>query len=598
MTLTAAPCDSATTPPIRHSPLAICYPLRAICGKMSAVKKILLVALFASFALFAFFARDSIKQTIADWTGEEDWEWQVKGLYYLALSYLQPPRDTTDFAPMKYTDVNPFGINTFLEQEVEEAKIRKSLQMIRDAGFHWIRQEFPWEDIEKPLKGQFYDVRYLKITWEKYDRIVALAQEYGLEIVARLDHPPAWSRQDGRARGDFAPPDDYADFGDFVAAVVTRYKGKIRFYQLWNEPNIYPEWGEQDVNAVDYVRLLKIGYTRAKQADPNAVIISAGLAQTVAEDGRNLNDRLFLQQMYDAGARGYFDILAVQDYGLFSGPGDRRLDEEDRINFSRPIQLREIMVKNGDARTPIWAMEIGWNVLPPEFTDVPYGRVDDKRQARYTWQAYERAENEWPWMGAMMYWFFRRVDDRETNQPFYYFRMLEPDFTAHPVYYAVKDYTPTARQVRLGFHSTAHWAMDWRGAWETRVDPTAYFDEYRIGRLGDSVSFDFRGTDLDLVVKQNPYGGAVRVQIDNELPREIEVWRADAGAGGRIALARGLSDGDHRVTITVTRGEVAVNGVVVNRSGGSVVWWLGGLVVGGILIRRRRRQTLRIETNR
>ena len=58
---------------------------------------------------------------------------------------------------MKYTDVNPFGINVFLEQEVEEAKIRKSLQLIRDAGFHWIRQEFPWEDIEKPLKNQYCD---------------------------------------------------------------------------------------------------------------------------------------------------------------------------------------------------------------------------------------------------------------------------------------------------------------------------------------------------------------------------------------------------------------------------------------------------------
>ena len=234
---------------------------------MDGVKKaMIVVTLCACCALFAFFARASVRQTVADWTGEEDLEWQIRGLYYLALSLLQPPRDTADFAPMQYTDVNPFGINVFLEQEVEEWKIRKSLEMIRDAGFHWIRKEFPWEDIEKPLKGQYYDVRYLKITWEKYDRIVALAQEYGLEIIARLDHPPAWSRKDGRARGDFAPPDNYDDYGDFVETVVKRYKGKIRFYQIWNEPNIYPEWGEQDVNAADYVRLLKIGYTRAATA--------------------------------------------------------------------------------------------------------------------------------------------------------------------------------------------------------------------------------------------------------------------------------------------------------------------------------------------
>ena len=182
----------------------------------------------------------------------------------------------------------PLGVNTFFDQEVEEAKVRKSLQLIKDAGFQWIRQEFPWEDIEKPAKGQYWETKFNYSTWIKYDRIVNLAQEYGLQIVARLDHPPAWTRADGRARGDFAPPDNYDDYGDFVATVVDRYRGRIRFYQLWNEPNIYPEWGEQDPNAKDYSRLLKIGYTRAKATDPNAVIVSAGLAQTVETEGRYL----------------------------------------------------------------------------------------------------------------------------------------------------------------------------------------------------------------------------------------------------------------------------------------------------------------------
>jgi len=556
---------------------------------------VILLALGLLLVLATFLARGTLRQTLADWTGEEDLEWQVKGLYYLALSFLQPPYATADFAPMKYADVNPFGINVFLEQEVEDAKIRKSLELIRDAGFHWIRQEFPWEDIEKPGKGRYWDAKYNQSTWDKYDRIVELVREYGLEIVARLDHPPAWTRHDGRARGDFAPPDNYDDYGDFVATVIARYRGKIRYYQVWNEPNIYPEWGEQDVNAADYVRLLKIGYTRAKATDPNVVVISAGLAQTVEPGGRNLNDRLFLQQMYDAGARGYFDILAVQDYGLFSGPGDRRLDENDRINFSRPIQLREIMVKNGDALTPIWAMEMGWNTQPADFKDTPYGRVDDKRQARYTPQAYARAQTEWPWMGALMYWFFKRADDHEKNQSFYYFRMFDPDFAPRPVYDAVKAYTPTARFVDLGFRSTSHWAMDWRGAWETVRDERAYFGEYKRGRVGegeqgsrgageqegrgDEVGFAWRGTDLDLVVLQNPYGGAVRVQVDDQPAREIELWRTDTGAGGRIALARDLDDGEHRVSLAVTRAPAAINGFIVQRGN---AWWVKrvGLVVG------------------
>lgn len=565
-------------------------------GKMARVMKraLLVLAIVLLLAFGVFLARDSIHALLVDWTGEEDLEWQFKGLGYLGLSYLQPPNQTADFAPVKYTDLDPFGVNTFLEQEVDESKVRQSLQMIRDAGFHWIRQEFPWEDIEKPAKGQFWDTKYNHSTWDKYDRIVALAQEYGIEIIARLDRPPGWTRYGGRAPGDFGPPDNYDDYGDFVAAVVQRYKGKIRFYQLWNEPNIYPEWGEQDVNPADYTRLLKIGYTRAKAVDPGVVIVSAALAQTVEPGGRWLNDRLFLQQMYDAGARGFFDILAVNDYGLFSGPGDRRLDENDRINFSRPIQLREIMVKNGDANTPIWAMEIGWNAQPAYFEDVPFGRVDEKRQAQYAVAAYDRALEEWPWMGGMAYWFLRRVDEREKNQPMYYFRLLEPDFKPLPVYSALQAYIPTARFVPVGFHSATHWAIDASGTWETQSDPEAYFGEYRLGQQGAGLSFTFHGTDLDLVTVQNPYAGTVSVRIDNGPAQQIDLWRTDPGVGGRIPVARDLDDGSHQVSLVVTRGPAAINGLIVQRG---TMWIarrifgvvaLAGLVFGGLWVWRRR----------
>jgi hypothetical protein len=196
----------------------------------------------------------------------------------------------------------------------------------------------------------------------------------------------------------------------------------------------------------------------------------------------------------------------------------------------------------------------------------------------------------------MMYWFFRRVDDREKDQPMYYFRMVDPDFTVHPVYETMKAYIPRTRVVPVGFHGIEHWAMDWQGNWETQQNPQAYFGEYRFGAAGNSVSFTFRGTDLDLVAAQNPYGGAMRVQVDDQPAHVIEAWRTDPGVGGRIALARDLDDGEHRVSITVTRAPLAINGFIVQRGS---AWWmrrvgligvLGGLVVGGIVARRRVRK--------
>ena len=375
-------------------------------------------------------------------TGEEEALAQLKGVGQYAGNLVRPQPRHLDTGTLRYADVNPLGVNTFLEQEVEPAKRERAMQMIRDAGFHWIRQEFPWEDIEIHGKGDFQDRRQepYRSAWDKYDNIVELAQKYGLEVICRLDNPPAWSRADGDARGTLVPPDNYDDFGDFVYAVVSRYRGRIRYYQIWNEPNLVREWGV--VDARQYVKLLKIAYRRAKEADPDCVILAGALAATIELDdrqwGKGVNDFIYLQQMYDAGAAPYFDIMSVQGYGLYSGPTDRRMRPRV-LNFSRPLYIREIMVLNGDAHKPIWISELDWSPVPENIPPV-YGRVSEETRARYVVQAYERIRSEWPWVGVACFWFFKRADDSERDQPSYYFRMVEPDFAPLPVYWAIKDY--------------------------------------------------------------------------------------------------------------------------------------------------------------
>ena len=51
-------------------------------------------------------------------------------------------------------------------------------------------------------------------------------------------------------------------------AVAERYQGRIHYYQIWNEPNIYPEWGEQTVNPEAYTELLCRTYAALKAVDP------------------------------------------------------------------------------------------------------------------------------------------------------------------------------------------------------------------------------------------------------------------------------------------------------------------------------------------
>src|SRR5690606_25123555 len=188
------------------------------------------------------------------------------------------------------------------------------------------------------------------------------------------------------------------------------------------------------------------------------------LASTVSLSGRDLNDYIFLQRMYDAGAAECFDILAIQGYGFNSGPTDRRM-RPTTINFAHNLYIRDIMVANGDAHTPIWITEAAWNPQPRDPSIVTslygnYGIVTEEQAARYMPLAYQRAQAEWPWVGTIFYWFFKRPHDLEANQSWYYFRMVEPDFTPLPIYDSMKQYITTQEPVlHPGVHQAEHWAI-------------------------------------------------------------------------------------------------------------------------------------------
>jgi O-antigen ligase len=353
-------------------------------------------------------------------------------------------------------EVNPLGINVFLEKEVDPAKVERTLQMVQDGGFKWIRQTFAWNDIEISGKGDYVDKRGPQWVdaWEKYDRIVEGAARHGLQIIARLDSPPVWARVPGDDVQTYpkGPPANYNDYGDFVKAVAARYKGKIKYFQIWNEPNLQGEWGGHPISAQEYTQLLKVAHDAVKSVDPNAVILTAALAPTAEYTFANQNDVLYLEDMYLQGAGQYFDILSTMLYGLGQSPEERRTDLK-RLNFSRPILLRRVMEKNGDAHKPIWISEYAWISLPPDFNGDPskniWGKsVDEETQAKWLVEGYERAAAEWPWMGVMSVWHFRQPDPIP-GEPANYFAIVRDDFTPRPAYTRIQEYS---KQIPASWH--------------------------------------------------------------------------------------------------------------------------------------------------
>lgn len=394
------------------------------------------------------------------------------GLQYLANSTRQQPQLAHE-APISPVPDNRFGVNAFLELEAIPEKRTMSMKLIADAGFGWLRQQFAWEDVEISAKGDFTDARNDRngdssvndkdriSSWEKYDQIVKLAQEYNVNILARLSGPtPRWALAP-ETTNTHSPPVDLQDFVDYAVTVAKRYKGQITHYQIWNEPNLYPEWGDQLISPEGYTEMLCRTYTALKAIDSNIVILTGALGPTIDLSGRDAYDLLFLQRMYDLGAGACFDILSAQGYGLFSGPPDQRL-RPYTVNFGRHQWLRDVMVANGDAHKPIWLSEAAWNPVPDDPTILAretYGVVTEDQAATWAALAYERARKEWEWIGVINWWFLKRPSDTELNQPWYYFRLVEHNWKLTPVYRSLRVYmqsgalpddtasTPAAREL-------------------------------------------------------------------------------------------------------------------------------------------------------
>lgn len=479
----------------------------------------------------------------------------------LVPSPLQSSPNPAAYTPrtIPHTDVNPVGANFFLEREVEPWKQEMTLKMAKEAGIGWIKAQFSWESIE-PRKGEFRDSKYRTSTWANYDRIVELADRYGMKVIARVDRPPAWSRQDNSSAG--GAPDNYEDFGDFVATVVERYKGKIQYYQIWNEPNLGSEWGK-GADPKAYVRLLRIAYQRAKQADPSAVILSAPLAQTLERGPRNLDELDYLQEMYEAGARDYFDILFANAYGFDRPPTDP--PDPGVLDFGRLFLLRQVMERNGDAGKPVWINEFGWNASPEDFPakKLLWRRVSEQQQARYTVQGIELARRL-PWVGVVNIWFFRqegRLNPKTDSD--YYFRMVDVDFTPRLVYQSVKKLTQGLEVAAPGYHEETAPAVARRKGWRPKLMAQASGGALLSTEVpGDSVDFTFEGTEVKLVYWGDRTSGRLIVHVDGKNPHlsrrsedgnsYIDLFTPDAApVRSEQTVVRGLSPGKHTLTLTL-----------------------------------------------
>lgn len=295
--------------------------------------------------------------------------------------------------------------------------------LVNDLGMQWAKGYVNWATVE-PDKGDF--------RWIDPDNVVKAYGDQKLKILMRVHGTPDWARPTNTSFTQ--PPDKLDDFGDFMTALATRYKGQVSAYEIWNEPNLYYEWGDRRPDPAAYAELLKVAYLAVKAVDPQALIISGGLSTTGEGSPTALGDLAFIRGMYEGGAKGYFDALGSHPYAYGRAPAEV---DPWGLSLSRVAEQRAVMEAAGDGETPIWITELGWVIHSHwdlgEHQDIG---VSEAQQAEYIVDTLNRVPQAWPYVQAVFIFNldFSTVAWYPAAEPMRWYALLNPDRTPRPAY--------------------------------------------------------------------------------------------------------------------------------------------------------------------
>ena len=259
--------------------------------------------------------------------------------------------------------------------------IPQKVDLAQSVGASIIRISIHWSWVEggetKPSSWNSEKITQLETFLDE-------ASSRNIKVLAVVTGSPCWaSSNSSKNCNDWKtyqpyPPSDMQDYTNFVTLLMDRYGDQIQYWQIWNEPNFKEFWAETD--AEKYTELLMASYNAIKAKDANAYVVGGTLAPR--NEATSENTITYLDAMYQAGAKGYFDILSFHPYTSGHSPsyiGDSDRWPMNRYTISIPA-VREVMATYGDD-SPLWLTEIGWSTGPIPAEDcTDCGFVSDPNQ--------------------------------------------------------------------------------------------------------------------------------------------------------------------------------------------------------------------------
>jgi Glycosyl hydrolase catalytic core len=194
--------------------------------------------------------------------------------------------------------------------------------------------------------------------WEALDLLVEKVSKRGVEIVYTFGYVPKWAALTpdflcgNAARGSCSPPNLEA-WTIFVQAVVGRYSGQIKFWELWNEPNAPNFWGGEPE---DLVPMAEVAYQIIHEA--GGVVLSPAPQGTSGDD--------WLRNFFAAGGNRFSDVVSF--HGYLHGRPELIIDLVHR--------LARVMDEFGLADKPLWDTEHSWGARDWPYGDAPERQAD------------------------------------------------------------------------------------------------------------------------------------------------------------------------------------------------------------------------------
>jgi hypothetical protein len=194
-----------------------------------------------------------------------------------------------------------------------------------------------WSSLE-PERGKWF--------FRRLDRYVDLAERTGIDLVLPLALTPTWAsarpeERSGYRPGNAAEARDIADWRNYVRTIGERYRGRILYYEIWNEPSDKTFFTG---SVESLVALAAEAYKILKSIDPNIEIVSPAPAGS----GHHLQ---YLDEYFSRGGREYTDIVGYHFYVWKTSP-------ESMVPLIR--EVRRIMTKHGLGGKALWNTEFGY----------------------------------------------------------------------------------------------------------------------------------------------------------------------------------------------------------------------------------------------